>query len=274
MPTALVLDSGKWTCARSDQVARARRLEDRCRGRYAVLVRQRSGVDQRYPTPQPTWTASSAAWSAPLNATTSTSSLRRLTRRSRFCGRSPISGSARILGGDRASAERATDKVKGLVTADTYGFPTPPWAAPATVDEAVRCSQLTGLPAVVKPRRSYVREDGGLRQRRHDFVREPSKSEPLVRALAEADGTLPLVQAFVPGRSMSVTAVVQQGRIVAAAARETLSFDPIAGGTSVWKRTVPPTTSACSRRCSCCCRWATRDLPRWNIKWTQAAPRG
>ena len=47
-------------------------------------------------------------------------------------------GKARILGGDRASAERATDhKVKGLVTADTYGFPTPPWAAPATVDEAV-----------------------------------------------------------------------------------------------------------------------------------------
>jgi hypothetical protein len=57
----------------------------------------------------------------------------------------------------------------------------------------------------------------------------------------ERDGRLPVVQAFVPGRSLAVTAVVQEGRIVAAAARETLSFFPVTGGTSVWKRTVPPT---------------------------------
>jgi ATP-grasp in the biosynthetic pathway with Ter operon len=53
-------------------------------------------------------------------------------------------------------------------------------------------------------------------------------------------GRLPLLQEYVPGRAMAVSAVIDRGRVVARIARETLSFYPIQGGTSVWKRTVSP----------------------------------
>ncbi len=51
---------------------------------------------------------------------------------------------------------------------------------------------------------------------------------------------MPLLQSYVPGRSLSVGAVLAGGRVLARVARETMSFYPIPGGTSVWKRTVPP----------------------------------
>lgn len=42
---------------------------------------------------------------------------------------------------------------------------------------------------------------------------------------------------------MAATFVVHQGRTLARAARETLSFWPVVGGTSVWKRAVPLDTA-------------------------------
>src|SRR5205814_6007110 len=44
-------------------------------------------------------------------------------------------------------------------------------------------------------------------------------------------------------------AVVSHGRLLAAAARETFSFVPIAGGTSVWKRTIPPSDAGVAEAC-------------------------
>jgi biotin carboxylase len=150
-------------------------------------------------------------------------------------------GDTRILGGDRASTELLLDKQRALEAADGHGFPTPRWVAPGSLPEAVAALDVTGLPAVVKSRRSYVMEGGRFRQRRHAFVRTSPELEQVLPLQMEADGSLPIVQAYVPGRSLSATAVLQHGRVVAAAARETLSFEPIAGGTSVWKRTIPPT---------------------------------
>ena len=149
-------------------------------------------------------------------------------------------GGARILGGDRESAALALDKARSLEAADRAGFPTPAWTAPATVEEADAELGRIGLPAVVKPRRSYVREGTRLRQRRHGFVRTRAELDAALRHHAEPDGTLPVVEAYVPGRSLSASAVLRSGEVLALVARETLSFDPIAGGTSVWKRTVSP----------------------------------
>lgn len=147
---------------------------------------------------------------------------------------------ARILGADRASAERALDKAQILAAADELGFPTPAWRLPNTVAEAERAVGEVGVPAVLKARRSYRREGPRLIQRRHAFVDGPSEVAAAIPPTLGDDGELPIVQAFVPGRSLSLSAVLQDGRVVGVAARETISFEPIGGGTSVWKRTVAP----------------------------------
>ena len=145
---------------------------------------------------------------------------------------------AAIMGGDRRSALLAIDKYRTLEQADRLGFPTPAWRAPGTMAEARLALGELGLPCVVKPRHSFRLSGGSLVQRRHTFVRAPGELEPAMLAGSDRDGQLPLLQAYVPGRAISVSAVVAAGRIVAAVARETLSFHPVPGGTSVWKRTI------------------------------------
>jgi predicted ATP-grasp superfamily ATP-dependent carboligase len=145
-----------------------------------------------------------------------------------------------ILGGDRRSFELASDKAAALAAAELSGFPVPRWRVPRNLGEALRFGREIGLPFVVKPRRSFVPRGGCLVQRRHRFVRRLDELETQIRELGEPDGSLPVLQEYVPGRSLAITAVLRNGRVLAAVARETLSFEPIAGGTSVWKRTIPP----------------------------------
>jgi carbamoyl-phosphate synthase large subunit len=149
-------------------------------------------------------------------------------------------GGTRVLGGDRDSFELCADKSSTLAAADRHGFGTPAWRAPETEAEAREALPAIGTPCVVKARRSFTLEDGRLRSRRHVFVNRPDELAAALEHGRDRDGRLPLVQAFVPGRSLAVTAVLQRGRVVGWVARETLSFYPILGGTSVWKRTVPP----------------------------------
>jgi peptidoglycan/xylan/chitin deacetylase (PgdA/CDA1 family)/predicted ATP-grasp superfamily ATP-dependent carboligase len=149
-------------------------------------------------------------------------------------------GGARVLGGDRTTVALSLDKAECLLAAERASFPTPRWFAPATREEAQAALEQLGTPCVVKPRRSYALEHGRLVQRRHRIVRGPHELEAALDAGSEPDGTLPVLQQLVPGRSLSVSAVVQDGRVLGHVARETLSFHPVAGGTSVWKRTIPP----------------------------------
>lgn len=149
-------------------------------------------------------------------------------------------GGARILGADAASFRLCSDKALTLAAADRAGFPTPDWCAPADAEEARDALERIGTPCVVKPRHSYTRAGERLVHRRHVVVSRPDELDAALEAGRDPDGSLPVLQSFVHGRSLAATAVVQEGRIVACAARETLSFHPIAGGTSVWKRTIPP----------------------------------
>ncbi len=153
---------------------------------------------------------------------------------------SELRGDVKVLGGDRRSFELGSDKLEGLRAAERAGFGVPAWAAPTDVRSADAELERIGLPCVIKPRRSYVAEGPRLLHRRHVFVHDRAELAGALAARADADGSLPLVQAYVPGRSLSVSAVLRDGVVLAYAARETLSFDPIIGGTSVWKRTIPP----------------------------------
>lgn len=151
---------------------------------------------------------------------------------------SAVGGSTHILGGDEQTVRLSLDKPRTLETAEQLGFRAPQWFAPTTGTEARAAADDVGWPCVVKPRRSYVRKGDVLVQRRHLVVGSPATLESALVRLGDPDGALPLVQALVPGRALSVSAVVADGRVIAAAARETLSFFPVSGGTSVWKRTI------------------------------------
>jgi predicted ATP-grasp superfamily ATP-dependent carboligase len=145
-----------------------------------------------------------------------------------------------ILGGDRRSFDLVADKARLLSAAESAGFAVPRWHVPAGAKEAADAAADIGYPCVVKPRRSYLAAERFF-HRRHRYVRRPSELADALEALAEPDGELPLIQEHVPGRALATTAVMHGGRPLAVAARETLSFEPAKGGTSVWKRTVPLT---------------------------------
>jgi len=70
-------------------------------------------------------------------------------------------------------------------------------------------------------------------RRREELVSE-------LERLAQSDGTMPIVQRYIPGRSLAVSALVHKPRVIARVAREALSYNPVAGGVPVWKRTLPP----------------------------------
>ena len=144
-----------------------------------------------------------------------------------------------IVGGDRLSVERFLDKGETLAAADSVGFPTPEWRSPATFNELVAAADEIGYPCVLKARRTYAHVESRLVQRRYLVVRNATEARRSAVLLAR-DGVLPIVEAFVPGRSLAITAVLRDGKILAGAAREALTFFPITGGASCWRRTVAP----------------------------------
>jgi predicted ATP-grasp superfamily ATP-dependent carboligase len=149
---------------------------------------------------------------------------------------------ARILAADRRAAQIFLDKATGIEAAQHHGFGVPQTVAAASAMELVDAAERIGFPCVIKPRRSFLRVGGVIRQLRHVAVGTRAEAHAAVRRLTSDDGLLPLAQEFVDGRSLSVTAVIHRGVVMAECAREALSFFPIAGGTSVWKRSVPSST--------------------------------
>jgi predicted ATP-grasp superfamily ATP-dependent carboligase len=145
-----------------------------------------------------------------------------------------------ILGGDHASFTLCSDKASTLAAADRAGFPTPEWSAPESIEEAEAALARIRLPCVVKPRRSWIRVGGRLEQRRYALVQRREHLAPAVEALRDAQGALPVLQAYAPGRSLSVSAVVHRGEVLAYVPIEKLSAYPLGGGTGVWRRTLPP----------------------------------
>jgi hypothetical protein len=149
---------------------------------------------------------------------------------------------AHVLAGDRRSAEVFLDKHAGVAAARGHGFGVPETIAGDDAAAVVAAAADLGFPCVIKPRRTFQPVGGTMRQLRHVVVDSRAQAEGAVATLTGDEGLLPLAQPFVPGPSLGVTAVLRRGRVVAFSARETLSFFPLGGGTSVWKRTVPPTT--------------------------------
>jgi biotin carboxylase len=180
---------------------------------------------------------------------------------------------ARILGADRHTAEVFTDKAAGIEAARRHGFPVPETYGGDTANDVVGAAQRIGFPCVVKPRRSFLRIGGVRRQVRHTYVRNAGEAYAAVRALTTDDGVLPLAQQYVLGRACSVTAVIHDGAVLASSARETLSFYPLEGGTSVWKRTIPDSTPGVREGLALMRGWGLEGLAEVEYVLTSAGPR-
>lgn len=148
---------------------------------------------------------------------------------------------ARVLGGDERSAALAVDKPRTLAAAREAGFPVPEYRAPEGVDAAVAAARELGFPCAVKPRRSYARHGDERPYARHTVVRSAEEARGAAEGYLRRGFGPPLVQEWVPGRSIGVAAVVRGGRVLAWGAREAFRQWPVAGGIAVWRRTVPET---------------------------------
>jgi carbamoyl-phosphate synthase large subunit len=148
---------------------------------------------------------------------------------------------ARVLGGDERSAALAIDKPGTLAAAREAGFPVPEYRAPETVDDAVAAARELGFPCAVKPRRSYARRGDERPYARHTVARSPEEARRAAEGYLRRGFGPPLVQEWVPGRSIGVAAVVRRGRVLGWGAREAFHQWPVAGGVAVWRRTVPET---------------------------------
>ena len=180
---------------------------------------------------------------------------------------------ARILSADRRTAGVFTDKAAGIEAAGTYGFPVPATITGRHADEIVRATERLGYPCVVKPRRSFLRKGGFIRQIRHIYVRSPAEARAAVDALTSDDGLLPVAQEYVTGRACSVTAVVHSGAVIASSARATLSFFPLEGGTSVWKRTIPVETPGVEDALAFMRRWGLEGVAELEYVLSPLGPR-
>jgi len=149
------------------------------------------------------------------------------------------SGTA-IAGGNAEASLPLLDKAHTLRVSEEAGFPVPAWIDPPTVEAVAGAAAEIGFPCVVKPRRSFQRINGAVKQLRHEIVRDGDEAAAAAAALSGAAGP-PIVQALVSGRSLAVTAVIRDGVVLATAARETLSAFPLLGGNSVRRRTISTT---------------------------------
>ncbi|HWD63966.1 MAG TPA: ATP-grasp domain-containing protein [Solirubrobacteraceae bacterium] len=149
-------------------------------------------------------------------------------------------GGASVLGGDRESARLALDKARTLCRASELGFGIPRTVFASDVEEAVARSDEVGFPCVVKPCRSYARAGNTVCSARLRFVHSASGLRQALSDYLSLGFALPLVQEWVPGRSIGVAAVLSQGRILGWGAREAFSQFPTRGGSAVWRATVGP----------------------------------
>jgi carbamoyl-phosphate synthase large subunit len=240
MPTALVLDGGS-----SPAVTFVRSLG---RGGWRVLAQQDTrAANSRFvaaAVPIPAATESPEGFAAAVAQVCQTQQVDIVVpctdAESEVLWQAPekLAGAV-IVGGDRLSVERFLDKGETLAASDSVGFPTPEWRSPTTFDELVVAAGEIGYPCALKARRTYARVESKLIQRRYLVVRNAAEARRSADLLA-LDGVLPIVEAFVPGRSLAVTAVISGGKILAGVAREALTFFPITGGASCWRRTVAP----------------------------------
>lgn len=132
----------------------------------------------------------------------------------------------------------AADKRRTLAVAAELGIPVP--ASITVTDRAMLAGAVAevGLPAVLKPVRSWV-DDGAIRRRVGSSVHRSHQDLAAAAELLLDLQSAVIVQSWLSGERQAVSLVRADGEIVAAFAQVAYRADPLLGGVSVMRESIP-----------------------------------
>lgn len=133
---------------------------------------------------------------------------------------------------DEASLELAADKEKTLVMAQGLGLRVPRSVILRSVDELPAALDEVGLPAVVKPTRSWAESAKGSQRVESELVVSKDEAAKAVEHLTNLGATISFQQLLL-GRRESVSFMYAQGAIYARFSVWAKRMEPPLGGTSV-----------------------------------------
>jgi predicted ATP-grasp superfamily ATP-dependent carboligase len=138
----------------------------------------------------------------------------------------------------RESVERATDKDLLAEFATTAGLRAPP-TAKIVHGESDKLG-IFGFPAIMKPRRSWIRNPD--RTMSHHSTRYVPTSQAAEEALKDLSGAEGLIQPYIPGKLVSIAGVSWKGTLVCALHQASIRIWPLRAGVSSYAETIPPNT--------------------------------
>jgi FAD-dependent urate hydroxylase len=132
----------------------------------------------------------------------------------------------------------AVDKARTLAAASALGMRVPRGLLVTEAGEAEGALEEVGLPAVVKPARSWVQESG----RGQRLIAVPATTRATALAAIEEmleEGLQAVVQEWLPGDREAVSFLHARGRMWARFAQRTTRTVPLLGGSSVRRESIP-----------------------------------
>jgi predicted ATP-grasp superfamily ATP-dependent carboligase len=137
-----------------------------------------------------------------------------------------------------AAVDVAVDKDRTLAVAESLGIPVPRTVPVRDAIDIRAAVREVGFPAVVKPVKSWLEQDGSGIRLRPQVVLDVEE----LRAAAEpsfAGGASVLVQQWIPGRREAIWLLQADGRSWARFAQVAHRMYPALGGSSVFRESIP-----------------------------------
>lgn len=132
----------------------------------------------------------------------------------------------------------ATDKARTLAAAERVGVGVPRGASVAAPGDADRAIDEVGLPAVVKPLRSWLQGEGRGGLVRAALVTRRDEAVDAVKRLLDA-GAEVAVQEWLPGDREAVSFIYADGRFWTRFAQRADRMLPVLGGNSITRESIP-----------------------------------
>lgn len=149
--------------------------------------------------------------------------------------RERVERSTRLGLPSRDAVRRTVDKELLLEVAASVGLPAPPSRMCSDPDEALEAASELGYPVVLKPVRSFLSQNGGLRQQGVSLIADAATLAEQAREFAPPF----IVQRFERAGFLSCTGVFADNRLLALTTSRVLRLWPPIAGMHAFSETVP-----------------------------------